>query len=105
MNQRQPVHFCLGLFFHIIGEGVVRLVGSGGIVTSDKENYIDFRMRLLGDNLTRVGNISPFLIQPQPHFDSVLTDTQSTINLNSSMSRLLMLSAGVHTVRIWVNLN
>lgn len=45
----------LGLFFHIIGEGVVRLVGSGGIVTSDKENYIDFRMRLLGDNLTRIG--------------------------------------------------
>lgn len=45
----------LGLFFHIKGEGVVRLVGSGGIVTSDKENYIDFRMRLLGDNLTRIG--------------------------------------------------
>ncbi|KAJ6219998.1 hypothetical protein RDWZM_005810 [Blomia tropicalis] len=68
----------LGLFFHIIGEGVVRLVGSGGIVTSDKENYIDFRMRLLGDNLTRV-------------------DTQSTLNLNQSMTRLLVLSAGVHT--------
>lgn len=35
-------------------------------------------MRLLGDNLTRV-------------------DTQSTLNLNASMSRLLVLSAGVHT--------
>ncbi|XP_046912434.2 arrestin family protein Vdup1 [Dermatophagoides farinae] len=68
----------VGLFFHIIGECVVRLVGSGGIVSGDKENYIDFRMRLLGDNLTRV-------------------DTQSTLNLNASMSRLLVLSAGVHT--------
>ncbi|KAF7493478.1 Arrestin domain-containing protein 4 [Sarcoptes scabiei] len=67
-----------GLFFHIIGEGVVQLLGNGGIITSDKENYIDFRMKLLGDNLTRV-------------------DTQSNLNLNSSMSRLLVLSAGIHT--------
>uniref|UniRef100_A0A6G1SNW3 Arrestin domain-containing protein 2 n=1 Tax=Aceria tosichella TaxID=561515 RepID=A0A6G1SNW3_9ACAR len=45
-----------GLYFHIIGEGVVKLTddkkktkkGQKG-VTSDRENYIDFRMRLLGD--------------------------------------------------------
>lgn len=45
----------IGLFFHIVGEGVVRLVGGGGILTADKENYIDFRMKLLGDNFTRIG--------------------------------------------------
>ena|SRR6218665_1248120 len=48
----------LALFFHIVGEGVVRLVGSGGLITQDKENYIDFRMKLLGDNLQRVGMYS-----------------------------------------------
>lgn len=39
----------LGLNFHVVGEGVVR---SGSIRqerTYDKENYIDFRMKLLGD--------------------------------------------------------
>lgn len=50
----------IGLYFHIIGEGVVRLVGSGGIVSSDKENYIDFRMKLLGDNFTRIGEFHEF---------------------------------------------
>lgn len=40
-----------GLYFHIIGEGVVRLGGkkSQKSLSSDRENYIDFRMRLLGD--------------------------------------------------------
>ncbi|XP_072947262.1 arrestin domain-containing protein 4 isoform X2 [Epargyreus clarus] len=39
----------LGLHFHVIGEGVVR-VGSGRHERLyDKENYIDFRMRLLGE--------------------------------------------------------
>lgn len=40
-----------GLYFHIIGEGVVRFSSKRGNKTlaSDRENYIDFRMRLLGD--------------------------------------------------------
>lgn len=55
-----------GLYFHIIGEGVVRLTNKGKNVTqvaksgnnnsskkkalaNDRENYIDFRMRLLGE--------------------------------------------------------
>lgn len=40
-----------GLYFHIIGEGVVRFSSKKGQKTlaSDRENYIDFRMRLLGD--------------------------------------------------------
>lgn len=38
-----------GLHFHVIGEGVVR-VGTGRHERLfDKENYIDFRMRLLGE--------------------------------------------------------
>lgn len=38
----------LGLHFHVVGEGVVR-AGGRQERTYDKENYIDFRMRLLGD--------------------------------------------------------
>lgn len=40
-----------GLYFHIIGEGVVRFSNkrSKKTIASDRENYIDFRMRLLGD--------------------------------------------------------
>ncbi|KAM7358707.1 arrestin domain-containing protein 17-like isoform 1-T6 [Cochliomyia hominivorax] len=40
----------LGLHFHVVGEGVVRAgTGRQERGTYDKENYIDFRMRLLGD--------------------------------------------------------
>jgi hypothetical protein len=38
----------LGLFFHVVGEGVVNLARKAENVT-DKENYIDFRLRLLGE--------------------------------------------------------
>jgi hypothetical protein len=47
-----------GLYFHIIGEGVVKLNDDSNKkkskkgqknYTTDRENYIDFRMRLLGD--------------------------------------------------------
>lgn len=40
-----------GLYFHIIGEGVVRFSNKRNkkTIASDRENYIDFRMRLLGD--------------------------------------------------------
>ncbi|XP_050423306.1 arrestin domain-containing protein 17 isoform X1 [Adelges cooleyi] len=39
----------LGLHFHVIGEGVVRLKSKRRERVYDKENYIDFRMRLLGE--------------------------------------------------------
>lgn len=39
----------LGLHFHVIGEGVVRSRSARQERTYDKESYIDFRMRLLGD--------------------------------------------------------
>ncbi|XP_063980587.1 arrestin domain-containing protein 4 isoform X3 [Diachasmimorpha longicaudata] len=38
-----------GLHFHVIGEGVVRLRSQRAERVYDKENYIDFRMRLLGE--------------------------------------------------------
>lgn len=45
----------LGLHFHVVGEGVVRLRS----VTYDKENFIDFRMKLLGDNDQGPSVLSP----------------------------------------------
>ncbi|XP_045511349.1 arrestin domain-containing protein 4 [Colias croceus] len=49
----------LGLHFHVIGEGVVR-VGSGRHERLfDKENYIDFRMRLLGEPGHSASVLSP----------------------------------------------
>ncbi|KAH9633474.1 hypothetical protein HF086_013151 [Spodoptera exigua] len=49
----------LGLHFHVIGEGVVR-VGSGRHERLfDKENYIDFRMRLLGEPGHSTSVLSP----------------------------------------------
>lgn len=39
----------IGLHFHVIGEGVVRLKSKRRERIYDKENYIDFRMRLLGE--------------------------------------------------------
>ncbi|XP_026465157.1 arrestin domain-containing protein 2-like [Ctenocephalides felis] len=39
----------LGLHFHVIGEGVVKVRSSRDVRTRDRENYIDFRMRLLGE--------------------------------------------------------
>lgn len=41
--------FVTGLHFHVVGEGVVTARTSRQERTYDKENYIDFRMRLLGD--------------------------------------------------------
>ncbi|XP_067133194.1 arrestin domain-containing protein 3 [Centruroides vittatus] len=63
LDEETPV---LGLYFHIVGEGVVRLSNTTGAGSyNDKENYIDFRMKLLGDtqpkeeNLDRVVILSP----------------------------------------------
>uniref|UniRef100_A0A0K8TLV3 Putative arrestin domain-containing protein 1 n=1 Tax=Tabanus bromius TaxID=304241 RepID=A0A0K8TLV3_TABBR len=39
----------VGLHFHVVGEGVVRVRSARQERTYDKENYIDFRMKLLGD--------------------------------------------------------
>ncbi|CAB3380620.1 Hypothetical predicted protein [Cloeon dipterum] len=38
-----------GLHFHVVGEGVVRVRSGRHERLYDKENYIDFRMRLLGE--------------------------------------------------------
>lgn len=85
----------IGLFFHIVGEGVVRLVGGGGILTADKENYIDFRMKLLGDNFTRIGKQLWFNLKITFHRSK--TEAESTLNLSNASSKLLLLSGGVHT--------
>ena len=50
----------LGLFFHVVGEGVVRLLKNGRSSISDRENYIDFRMRLLGEP----GNVNRYVLIP-----------------------------------------
>ncbi|XP_043646412.1 arrestin domain-containing protein 4 [Drosophila teissieri] len=52
----------LGLHFHVVGEGVVRN-GRRQERTYDKENYIDFRMRLLGD----VDQGGPAILSPGIH--------------------------------------
>ncbi|KAK4019213.1 hypothetical protein OUZ56_001239 [Daphnia magna] len=51
-----------GLFFHVVGEGVVRLLKNGRQHISDRENYIDFRMRLLGEP-----GQGPVLLSPGIH--------------------------------------
>ncbi|KAH9370123.1 hypothetical protein HPB48_015122 [Haemaphysalis longicornis] len=50
---------CQGLYFHIVGEGVVRLTDKSKVNTSDRENYIDFRMRLLGENTPKGMEMPP----------------------------------------------
>ncbi|CAH1393359.1 unnamed protein product [Nezara viridula] len=52
----------LGLHFHVVGEGVVRLRKHGHDRIYDKENYIDFRMRLLGEP-----GQGPVLLSPGIH--------------------------------------
>lgn len=49
----------LGLHFHVVGEGVVRVRSARQERTYDKENYIDFRMRLLGDPDQGASVLSP----------------------------------------------
>ena len=41
--------FCLGLLFHVCGEAVVNVNSARADRQTDKENYIDFRLRLLGE--------------------------------------------------------
>ncbi|CAG7834310.1 unnamed protein product [Allacma fusca] len=51
-----------GLFFHVVGEGCVRLRNRGQERLYDKESYIDFRMRLLGE-----AGQGPVLLSPGIH--------------------------------------
>lgn len=53
-----------GLYFHVIGECVVQAKSVRQERTYDKENYIDFRMRLLGDNTEQSG---PTVLSPGIH--------------------------------------
>lgn len=65
----------VGLHFHVVGEGVVRGNGRGGAGrnrperTYDKENFIDFRMRLMGDSggSSSVTSQSALVLSPGIH--------------------------------------
>ncbi|KAL3213429.1 hypothetical protein MRX96_035396 [Rhipicephalus microplus] len=56
-----------GLYFHIVGEGVVRLTDKSKVNTSDRENYIDFRMRLLGENTPKGSPARVVFLSPGVH--------------------------------------
>ena len=47
-KQTKSYPFFPGLYFHVVGEGVVNLSKKAESVT-DRESYIDFRLRLLGE--------------------------------------------------------
>lgn len=49
----------LGLHFHVVGEGVVQARSARKDKTYDKENYIDFRMLLLGETDSEPTVLSP----------------------------------------------
>ncbi|XP_057663189.1 arrestin domain-containing protein 17 isoform X2 [Diorhabda carinulata] len=49
----------LGLHFHVVGEGIVRVKTSRQERVHDRENYIDFRMRLLGEPGQGASVLSP----------------------------------------------
>ncbi|KAH8041788.1 hypothetical protein HPB51_017910 [Rhipicephalus microplus] len=55
------------LYFHIVGEGVVRLTDKSKVNTSDRENYIDFRMRLLGENTPKGSPARVVFLSPGVH--------------------------------------
>ncbi|XP_054707587.1 arrestin domain-containing protein 4-like [Uloborus diversus] len=57
----------IGLFFHIMGEGVVRLSESGSSSYNDKENYIDFKMRMLGEGPPVGGGGRVMVLSPGVH--------------------------------------
>lgn len=94
-----------GLYFHIIGEGVVRFSEKGGKKTlaSDRENYIDFRMRLLGDGPD--GAAKSLNEDEDDEQDSCLSEdllSQTSDETGSSVrqqrkQKILVLSPGVHT--------
>lgn len=102
-----------GLYFHIIGEGVVRFSSkrANKTIANDRENYIDFRMRLLGDgplagdhahgdqdsiagdtcdSANSTGN------HRQPDVDEPW-ESSSSSDSNEQQQKILVLSPGVHT--------
>lgn len=56
-----------GLYFHIVGEGVVKLKDKRGGTTNDKESYIDFRLRLLGEGPPKGGGGRVVILSPGVH--------------------------------------
>uniref|UniRef100_A0A646QJ51 Arrestin2 n=1 Tax=Hemiscolopendra marginata TaxID=943146 RepID=A0A646QJ51_9MYRI len=48
-----------GVYFHVVGEGIVKLSDRNRQRHNDRENYIDFRMKLLGETDNRVCVLSP----------------------------------------------
>uniref|UniRef100_T1IJ54 Arrestin C-terminal-like domain-containing protein n=1 Tax=Strigamia maritima TaxID=126957 RepID=T1IJ54_STRMM len=47
-----------GVFFHVVGEGIVKISDRNRQRHNDKENYIDFSMKLLGETDNRVVALS-----------------------------------------------
>jgi len=87
-----------GLYFHIIGEGVVRFSSkrSNKTIASDRENYIDFRMRLLGDGpLTTKTDVDSIAGESCTSIES--HEDGEGIDSNSRKQKILVLSPGVHT--------
>lgn len=105
-----------GLFFHIIGEGVVKFSEKRNQklkeIASDRENYIDFRMRLLGDtpngsvksidqnedqdSCLSSDELSSQISHDQDHHDTLMSRS-SKANNNNVKQKILVLSPGVHT--------
>lgn len=91
-----------GLYFHIIGEGVVRFSNkkSNKTIASDRENYIDFRMRLLGDGPTVQTDQDSIACDDDDDDDdsstSSATSNQDGIRKQGN-NKILVLSPGVHT--------
>jgi hypothetical protein len=46
-----------GLLFHVCGEAVVNVNSARADRQTDKENYIDFRLRLLGEPGSRIDRL------------------------------------------------
>lgn len=87
-----------GLYFHIIGEGVVRFANKRGSRTlaQDRENYIDFRMRLLGeqDSVADAAAAADELDSIAADSDDLDADTSSG---NNNKAKIVVLKPGVHT--------
>lgn len=94
-----------GLYFHIIGESVVRFAGKGGrkTVASDRENYIDFRMRLLGDGPIggeesgAGGELSSQASSRAASSSENEVENEEDGSLVRATNKILVLSPGVHT--------
>lgn len=88
-----------GLYFHIIGEGVVRFSSKKGNKTlaSDRENYIDFRMRLLGDGPI-TGKTDEDSIAAESCSSELDSNDEENLGVHEDANKkILVLSPGVHT--------